>query len=345
MATAAERARKRDPGPDWRETLRDSLRLFGLRVIGAVMTGGSIALALALATHEPVDPSFSTAAGGPPANWVGSFGSYSSDLLLMLFGLASVLVLPVLAIAGVRMLRGDGPGRLGRALLISMLGMVLVGIAAGMMSGSAVSGLPAGWGGVLGLGGAKGVDSLISLIGNDGVEGPLRVATLSILALAGLVVAYLALALRPEERGWMSGLFARDPDKIVKPKRRTVAERDDPDFGGAAARPAKRLGQRAGLSHRACSEGRAAQGQGRRCCPDQPGIGRQLPAAAARAADPAAAGRQEAGRSRGTGAQRAPAGKRARGFPRPRRHRRGPPRPGRHDVRTGAGERASRRAA
>ncbi len=229
MATAAERARKRDPGPDWRETLRDSLRLFGMRVIGTLMSGASIALALALASHEPVDPSFSTAAGGPPANWVGSFGSYSSDLLLMLFGLASVLVLPVLAIAGSRMLRGEGPGRFGRALLVSMLGMVLVGIAAGMMSGSAVSGLPAGWGGVIGLGGAKGVDSLIALIGNDGVEGPLRVATLSIVGLAGLVVAYLALALRPEERGWMSGMFARDPDKINKPKRRTVAERDDPD--------------------------------------------------------------------------------------------------------------------
>ena len=76
MATAAERARKRDPGPDWRETLSHSLRLFGRRVMGLVLTGGSIALALGLATHDAVDPSFSTAAGGPPVNWVGSFGSY-----------------------------------------------------------------------------------------------------------------------------------------------------------------------------------------------------------------------------------------------------------------------------
>ena len=50
-----------------------------------------------------------------------------------------------------------------------------------MMSDSSVTGLPAGWGGVLGLGGAKGVDWLIDLINNPGIEGPLRVATLAII--------------------------------------------------------------------------------------------------------------------------------------------------------------------
>jgi S-DNA-T family DNA segregation ATPase FtsK/SpoIIIE len=227
MATAAERARKRDPGPDWREKLRDSLRLMGMRVLGMVLAGGSIALALGLATHDPVDPSLSTAAGGPPVNWVGSFGSYSSDLLLMLFGMASVLMLPVLAIAGVRLLRGESAGRLGRALLVSAAGMILVGVALGMMSDSSVTGLPAGWGGVLGLGGAKGVDWLIDLINNPGIEGPLRVATLAIIGMCGLVIAYIALALRPEERGWMGSLFARNRDMPAKPPRRTKAELAD----------------------------------------------------------------------------------------------------------------------
>ena len=100
MATAAERARKRDLGPDWREKLRASIRLLAMRAGGTVLVAASIALALALATHDAVDPSFSTAAGGPPVNWVGSFGAYSSDLLLMLFGPAAVILLPVVAIAG-----------------------------------------------------------------------------------------------------------------------------------------------------------------------------------------------------------------------------------------------------
>ena len=171
MATAAERARKRDLGPDWREKLRDSVRLFAVRSVGTLLVAGSLALGVALATHGSTDPSFSTAAGGPPVNWVGSLGSYSSDLMLMLFGPAAVLFLPVLAVAGLRMMRGDSAGRLGRALAVAAGGIQLAGVALAMVRGSAVSGLPAGWGGALGLAAAHGVDTGIDRIGDpNGVE-------------------------------------------------------------------------------------------------------------------------------------------------------------------------------
>jgi S-DNA-T family DNA segregation ATPase FtsK/SpoIIIE len=225
MATAAERARKRDLGPDWREKLRDSVRVLVMRTMGAVLVSASIALALALATHNSVDPSFSTAAGGPPANWLGSLGAYSSDLLLMLFGPASVLLLPVVAVAGLRLMRAEPAGRLGRSLLISIVGILLVGVALGLTRGSAVSGLPAGWGGALGLAGARGVDSGIAMIGNPAVEGPLHLTLLALLALGGLGLAWIALSLREEERGWLSGLFRRSADRPVKP-RRTAEERE-----------------------------------------------------------------------------------------------------------------------
>ena len=138
MATAAERARKRDLGPDWREKLRDSVRLFIVRAVGTLLVGGSLALGVALATHDSTDPSLSTAAGGPPANWVGAAGAYSSDLLLMLFGPAAVLLLPLLAIAGLRMMRGEDAGRLGRALLVTAIAMILAGIALAMVRGTSV---------------------------------------------------------------------------------------------------------------------------------------------------------------------------------------------------------------
>src|SRR5690606_38236392 len=111
----------------------------------------SLAIGVALATHDGTDPSFSTAAGGPPANWLGSAGAYASDLLLMLFGPASLLFLPILAVTGLRMMRADAGGRLGRSLLIAAFGIVLVGIALAMIRGTAISGLPAGWGGAFGL--------------------------------------------------------------------------------------------------------------------------------------------------------------------------------------------------
>ncbi len=87
MASVATRAPKRDLAPDWRDALRDAVRRFAVRTVGALLVGASLAGAVALATHSPTDPSLSTAAGGPPTNWLGATGAYASDLLLLLFGL------------------------------------------------------------------------------------------------------------------------------------------------------------------------------------------------------------------------------------------------------------------
>src|SRR5687768_13613924 len=104
MATAAARARD-DLGPDWRDKLRDGVRRLALRSLGWVLLAFCATAAVALASHSSTDPSFTTAAAGPPANWLGSYGAYLSDILLLLFGLASVLFLPVIAIAGLRLAR------------------------------------------------------------------------------------------------------------------------------------------------------------------------------------------------------------------------------------------------
>ncbi len=231
MATAAERARKRDLGPDWREKLRDSVRLLVMRTVGAVLISASIAQAIALLTHSSVDPSFSTAAGGPPVNWLGSVGAYSSDLLLTLFGPAAALLLPVIAVAGLRLMRGEPSGRLGRSLFVAVIGVLLLGVALGMLRGAAVSGLPAGWGGAIGLAGAHGADTAISLIGNPAIEGPLHLTVLALLALSGVTLGWIAFGLNEAERGWIGGLmptrmFRRGAERPVKPPRKTVEERD-----------------------------------------------------------------------------------------------------------------------
>src|SRR3954470_6363641 len=100
MATAAARAPKRDLAPDWRDALRASLKRFAVRSWGALLIAVSLAGGAALATHSPNDPSLSTAAGGPPGNWLASPGAYASDALLLLFGLGCVLFLPIVALAG-----------------------------------------------------------------------------------------------------------------------------------------------------------------------------------------------------------------------------------------------------
>jgi S-DNA-T family DNA segregation ATPase FtsK/SpoIIIE len=211
MATVATRAPKRELAPDWRDALRDAVRRFAVRSLGTLLVGAAAACAVMLATHDPNDPSLSTAAGGPPSNWLGSVGAYLSDALLLLFGLGSVLFLPVVAVAGLRLLRLEPAGRLGRGLLLAAAGAVLLGIALGLTSASAVSGLPAGWGGALGLAAAHAVDSAIGLIPNAQVAGPARFAVLLLFAIAGLVLGYFALGLTGQERGWLTGLFQRAP--------------------------------------------------------------------------------------------------------------------------------------
>jgi len=211
MATVAARAPKRDLAPDWRDTVRASIKRLAMRTWGALLIAMSLAGAVALATHSPNDPSLSTAAGGPPSNWLGGGGAYASDALLLLFGLGSILFLPVIAIAGLRMIRLQPAGRVIRGLLLAAIGAVLIGIALGLTSASAVSGLPGGWGGALGLGGAYGVDRAIGLIQNPTVAGPVRFAALLLFGLIGLILGYFALGLTADERGWISGLFTRSP--------------------------------------------------------------------------------------------------------------------------------------
>jgi DNA segregation ATPase FtsK/SpoIIIE, S-DNA-T family len=235
MATVATRAPKRELAPDWREALSNAVRRFAIRTWGAMLLVLSLAAGVALATHNPTDPSLSTAAGGPPANWLGNPGAYFSDALLLLFGIGAALFVPVIAIAGLRMLRLEPAGRAGRGLLIAALGAVLLGTALGLTSGFAVSGLPGGWGGAFGLAAAHGLNLAFGLIANPQIAGPARLATLLLLALGGLTLGYFALGLTAEERSWFAGLFRRRPlERRAMPRATQI--RDD---GPAAAAPPK----------------------------------------------------------------------------------------------------------
>jgi S-DNA-T family DNA segregation ATPase FtsK/SpoIIIE len=205
--------------------MREAVRRLAIRTWGAVLLIASAAAAIALATHNPTDPSLSTAAGGPPTNWLGSTGAYFSDILFLLFGLGAVLLVPVVGIAGLRMMRLQPAGRVGRSLLIAAAGAVLLGVALSLTSASAVSGLPAGWGGALGLGIAHALDAALGLIRNPMIAGPARLTILLLLGLAGLALGFVALGLNPEEKDWIGGLLRRRPrERRAAPRRTEIAE-------------------------------------------------------------------------------------------------------------------------
>jgi len=232
MATAA--ARQKELEPDWRDRLRDSMRRLLLRGGGVLLTALAGAGAVALASHSSTDPSFTTAAAGPPVNWLGWAGAYFSDLLLLLFGLGSVLFVPVVLLAGLRMTRAQPAGRIGRAMFLAGVAAILFGIALGLTSGSAVSGLPSGWGGVVGLAVANGLNALVGLIPDHRFVQPSRIALMMLFAAGGVAMAYFALGLTDGERGWLGRIFSRSPQpRSVKLKRKA----DEADKPAIAAPP------------------------------------------------------------------------------------------------------------
>jgi S-DNA-T family DNA segregation ATPase FtsK/SpoIIIE len=60
MATVAARTPKRELAPDWRDALREAVRRLAIRTWGALLLALSVVAAVALATHNPTDPSLST---------------------------------------------------------------------------------------------------------------------------------------------------------------------------------------------------------------------------------------------------------------------------------------------
>jgi DNA segregation ATPase FtsK/SpoIIIE, S-DNA-T family len=204
MATASARDARPGRLEQWRDgskrALRRSKSFFG----GLALILASLFALVSLVSYTTTDPSLNTQAAGPVQNWMGGAGAWISDLLLMLMGPPAVLLLPVVFLIGLRLARGVDPGRWGRALTLSFLGIALVGAAAGLFAGGAVNGLVAGWGGAIGLGIASLIQLALGAMGDPSVTEPFRIAILAIAAAIGLILCLASLGLSAEEREWLA---------------------------------------------------------------------------------------------------------------------------------------------
>jgi S-DNA-T family DNA segregation ATPase FtsK/SpoIIIE len=203
---AAPPAQNVRPGrlDQWRDGSRRLARRSGSFLAGIALTLFVLFVLIALVSYHQSDPSPNTSAGGPPLNWMGSAGAWTADLLLMAAGPPVALFLPILLIIGLRLARGSEAGRWLRALVITFCGIVLLGLAGALFAGGEVWGLPAGWGGGIGLAIAKLVDAALRLLGDASIVTPFRIAIIAIAAVAGLALAILGLGLTAEERRWIA---------------------------------------------------------------------------------------------------------------------------------------------
>ncbi len=162
----ASRAIGKAPPADWRAAFRRSLRR-ALQISGAIaLFGAMVFLALALVSYHQTDPSISTAAGGPIENWMGGSGAWVAERALFLFGLVSVLLLP-LFYAFARKLWRDADEeetphgtRWWRAVGMLFLAMALLATTLSLAFTAPGGNLPASLGGITGLLGQAAIEAL-----------------------------------------------------------------------------------------------------------------------------------------------------------------------------------------
>ena len=198
--------------------------------LGGALSLGALAALAALVSYHPSDASLNTAAGDPTRNWLGPIGAWGADALLMLFGPPIGFVLPLLFLFGLRIARSAEPGRWIRSLVLTMIGIALIGAAAGLLVGGAVVGLPAGWGGAIGLALANLAQWGLSAIGNPAIVQPFRVALMALATAGGLALCLIGLGLTVEERSWIASR------RLPKPAPREVTSAADPEVPSRPAR-------------------------------------------------------------------------------------------------------------
>lgn len=179
--------------PEWREMLKRSLIRSGALIGAIALFLATAFLALALLSYAPSDPSMNTVAGDHVANIMQAPGAWAADFLLWLFGVPVALILPLMAITA-RRLWGDQDmagwqGQFGKCIV----GIILVGIALSLFQSEPLVGLPAGWGGIIGLVTAKG---MFSLLAQAPTAAPwIKGFLVALLFIIGLFFAYRSLAL------------------------------------------------------------------------------------------------------------------------------------------------------
>jgi S-DNA-T family DNA segregation ATPase FtsK/SpoIIIE len=132
------------------DELRAALRRRMHEIVGAALLGGTGIAAIALATWSVQDPSLSHATNAPVRNMLGLPGAISADLLMQLFGIATIALLFPVAAWGWRLLTHRPLDRERVRGLLWIAGAFAAAGFASCLPPSKAWPLPTGLGGVVG---------------------------------------------------------------------------------------------------------------------------------------------------------------------------------------------------
>ncbi len=132
------------------DELRAALRRRMHEIVGAALLGGTGIAAIALATWSVQDPSLSHATNAPVRNMLGLPGAISADLMMQLFGIATIALLFPVAAWGWRLLTHRPLDRERVRGLLWIAGAFAAAGFASCLPPSKAWPLPTGLGGVIG---------------------------------------------------------------------------------------------------------------------------------------------------------------------------------------------------
>jgi len=210
---------------------------------GLVLIAAGVALALALASYTPADPSLSHATGGQVLNLMGRLGAMMADLLLQTVGLGGALIAILCGAWGWRLLRAHH-------LPLWWLRVALMPLMV-LLAAMAVSALPApsGWPRPLdtGLGGVVGQLFLGGVTrGAAGLGLGAQLVAMAAAAMAGTALIFAVAVTRGEWTSMLHGLIV-GVNVGSQALRRAAAWRPqfgDPAVARAATREAARRERR-----------------------------------------------------------------------------------------------------
>lgn len=181
-------------GANWREMIKLSLMRSGT-LIGAILLGiFAIIYMVSILSYASEDNAFNSAASGATHNLLGSMGAYIADGALTLFGLPAILLLPLMFIFTHRMWKNEAQSYWRRQILLTFIGVLLVGFAMAFWQQEGRVNLPAGWGGVIALLLSKLANQIVAMT-DGGWQMLLRIFLLGGALIGGLLLMVRALRL------------------------------------------------------------------------------------------------------------------------------------------------------
>jgi len=132
------------------DDFRGAIRRRFAEILGLGLLVLAVVCALALATWSVQDPSFSHATNAPVRNLLGRPGAVASDLLMQIFGLASIVIVIPVAFWGWRLITHRALDREWLRLIMWIAAIVLAAAFASCLPKSGGWPLPTGLGGVIG---------------------------------------------------------------------------------------------------------------------------------------------------------------------------------------------------